>query len=55
MTFVAHKLALITLVFSFVVCVVFAVQLVTGECLLVREDIRALFAGEADMTLLGMS
>lgn len=55
MTFVAHKLTLITLVFSFVVCVVFAVQLVAGECLLVREDIRALLAGEAGMTLLGMS
>ena len=46
MTFVAHKLTLITLVFSFVVCVVFAVQLVAGEGLLVREDIRALLAGE---------
>ena len=55
MTFVAHKLTLITLVFSFVVCVVFAVQLVAGEGLLVREDIRALLAGEAGMTLLGMS
>ena len=55
MTFVAHKLTLITLVFGFVVRVVFAVELVAGECLLVREDIRALLAGEAGMTLLGMS